>query len=248
MIGQPRRLASLSAASVSAVSPDWLIPMTSVPGGQHRDCGTGTPTRTRPSRGACAISSIMRAPISPACQLVPQAVITIRSMSSSSSSVRHRDPAQPARCPSSSSSRPRITSRSDEGCSLDLLVHVVVVPTLPDRLRRPTRRSGRPRPHRASAPGRRCGIPRWLSTAESPSRSRTTFCVCATTAAASEATRYSSFPPMPSRMGLPFRATTILPGSRSNSPPRSRRSPRSSRARTGHGVLETDRSPGRRGR
>ena len=114
MMRQPRRRASLSAASVSAVSPDWLIPMTRV-------VGVSTGLRYRNSEaystvtGILAISSIMRAPISPACQLVPQAVMTILSTASSSRSDMVIPPS--LEIPSSSSSRPRMTSRRDDGCS-----------------------------------------------------------------------------------------------------------------------------------
>ena len=69
----PRRLASLSDASVSAVSPDWEIPTTSV-----RSSTIGSRYRNSWARstsvGMRAKDSISRRPMSPECQEVPHAM------------------------------------------------------------------------------------------------------------------------------------------------------------------------------
>jgi hypothetical protein len=97
------RLASRIAASVSAVSPDCEITMHSV---RSVTIGlrSGTPRRTRPRPG-CARVLDQVSPISAECQLVPQAVMTMLSMASSSCA--HVEPPS-FDVPSSRTSRPRI--------------------------------------------------------------------------------------------------------------------------------------------
>ena len=111
----PRCFASRRAASVSAVSPLWEIPMTSV-----RSSTMGLRYRNSEaystSTGMRASSSSMYSPIKPACHEVPHAVRTTRSISKSSSSLRLR-PASLA-VPSSSRSRPPSVSRMLVGCSM----------------------------------------------------------------------------------------------------------------------------------
>ncbi len=114
MVRAPRALASLSAASVSAVSPDWLIAITRVPswrtGFRYRNSEAYST-----STGIPASSSSMYSPRSAACQLVPQAMMTIRVIFASSSSLSVMPPKRAI--PSSSISRPLITSRRESGCS-----------------------------------------------------------------------------------------------------------------------------------
>ena len=77
IVERPRRDPSLSAASVSAVSPDWLIASKRVPssiaGLRYRNSEAYSTLA-----GIRAISSSMYSPTRPACQLVPQAVTTTR--------------------------------------------------------------------------------------------------------------------------------------------------------------------------
>ena len=105
-----------------------------------------------------------------------------------------------------------MTSRSEDGCSrISLYMKCLwpplsIVPASQETMCEPRLT--------ARLAGSKVWQPSRVSTAESPSASRTTVCVCATTAAASEVTKCSSFGPMPRRSGLPLRAATIFPGSR----------------------------------
>src|SRR5919198_797280 len=83
----PRRFASRIAASVSAVSPDCEITMLSVffvtIGFRYRNSDAYST-----STGMRASSSMYSSPMSPECQLVPHAVMIIRSIACSSSRVQ----------------------------------------------------------------------------------------------------------------------------------------------------------------
>jgi hypothetical protein len=110
----PRFFASFTAASVSAVSPDWEMASTSVlwPTTGSRWRNSLASSTSTGSRASC---SIMSRPESPACQLVPQATTTSRSTSFTQAGSR----SMPSRTtsPSSSETLPRMVSVTARGCS-----------------------------------------------------------------------------------------------------------------------------------
>ena len=110
----PRRRASCTAASVSAVSPDWLIASTAVwesrIGLRYRNSlaySTSTGRRARVSMTYSATSA--------ACQEVPHATRIKRSIRARSRSNGARPPSTTS--PSAGLSRPRRALATESGCS-----------------------------------------------------------------------------------------------------------------------------------
>ena len=214
----PRALASSSAPSVSAVSPDWEMAMVrvapSTTGARYRNSepmSTSTGTRQR--------DSTMCLPISAACHEVPQPTMTMRSIRVRASRVRPGPSwAHPRSVSSSSSWSARAVASIVRGCSLISFSMKWAYPffsaaaasqgivVIVRRTARPSRVTSR--------------TPSPDSTAISPSSSTSTSRAYLRTAQMSEAMNRPSSPAATTRGAAPFRTASNCPGALSLMIPR----------------------------